>query len=80
MIPKCPKCEWDIFTDVERGIGGNKYRIVYCSKCGTVIGTLPSLNEYDAIINNHRFFEKRFKDLENKINDTSYLIEQITHK
>lgn len=77
MEGKCPKCESNQFElQVKKE---QKFCLVCCKECGTVIGALETLDvqsesktmteRYNKIINNHGFFERRINQLENELNE-----------
>jgi hypothetical protein len=54
-IAKCPKCERPTTIELERGTSGGPLALGFvavCSKCRTILGVLPDLNDIAATIAN----------------------------
>jgi len=68
MDGKCTKCENTQF-EIQK-YQDKSFVNVICSECGTVVGVLEDIDfkkQYNKIISNHGFFERRINELENQI-------------
>lgn len=68
MNAKCSKCGEENFSIKKRD--DQLYCYIICSNCGTVAGVLEDIDfkkHHDKVIQNHVFFEKRIKELEEQI-------------
>jgi hypothetical protein len=53
MIAKCPKCDRPTTIELERGpVGGPSGFVAVCSKCRTILGVMPDLNDIAATVAN----------------------------